>query len=234
MPRVRIPRRRNRAGFIILFGSRALISNDGAPSVRVVCPRCNQEVGMQGRSHRSWFTLFFVPIFPISARQPFSQCPNCGTRFRLGPQDLARQLSAAQQQQNQQAIALYNSLRASPGNSITLDQLMKIYGSMNEFDQAISAASEFTAALHNSEQCMTTLGRVYLAQNRFAEALQWFDASTARNPTLGEAQYYKALALMLSTPPDYAGAVAAARAARGAGYPNAENLLRDAEAKARG
>ena len=111
---------------------------------------------------------------------------------------------------------------------------MTLYASINQLDSAISAAAEFPQALQASEQCMTTLGRVYLAQNRFAEALQWFDAAVARNSTLGEAQYYKALAHLLSTPPDARQAVAAARGARSAGYPNAEALLREAEVKARG
>ena len=56
----------------------------------------------------------------------------------------------------------------------------------------------------------------------------------ARNPQLGEAHYYKAVTYLMTTPPDTARAVASARAARSAGFPRAEELLREAEAKARG
>ena len=108
-----------------------------------------------------------------------------------------------------------------------------MYAGMKEYQQAISAAAQFPQALHNSEQCMTTLGRVYLQQNQFPEAIQWFDAAIARNPLLGEAQYHKAVAHLLTAPPDPQKAVAAARAARNAGFPNADALLREAEAKAR-
>jgi TPR repeat protein len=80
---------------------------------------------------------------------------------------------------------------------------------------------------------MTTLGRVYLAQNKHAEAVQWFDAALARNDQLGEAHFHKAIAHLTSSPPDYPKAVAAARSARSAGFPNADALLREAEAKAR-
>ena len=80
---------------------------------------------------------------------------------------------------------------------------------------------------------MTTLGRVYLAKNDFAEAVKWFDAAAARNPSLGEAHYFKGVAHLTSDPPEYDKAVAAARAARSAGYPNAEQLLKEAEARAR-
>ncbi|HEY8748109.1 MAG TPA: zinc-ribbon domain-containing protein [Tepidisphaeraceae bacterium] len=227
-------RRRGKSGFIILFGSRAIISNDAAEPVRTTCPRCNREVDMQGRSFRNWFTLFFVPMFPISGRKSFTQCPQCGAQFSVSPEQLRRRVSMNDQQLNQQAIALYNSLRASPGNSITLDQLMKLYASMKEFDQAVSAAGEFSQALHNSEQCMATLGRIYMAENKFPEAISWFDAAIGRNAGLGEAHYYKALAHMLTTPPDYAAAVVSARAARGAGYADSDALLKEAESKARG
>jgi len=230
---VRLERRRH-PGFIVLFGVRTIVSNDRSPPVRTVCPRCGHEVDMLAKGARTWFTLFFIPVFPVSGRRPFTQCPNCSAQFAVAPEELRRRVAVSDQQQNQQAIALYNSLRASPANSITLDQLMKVYASMKEYDQAVSAAAEFSQALHNSEQCMVTLGRVYLAQNKFEDALKWFDAAIARNALLGEAQYYKGVAHMLATPPDYPAAIAAARTARAAAYPQADALLREAESKARG
>lgn len=222
-----------RRGFIILFGSRAITSNDTSPPVQTRCPRCSQPSNLVGKSYRTWFTLFFIPVFPVSGKTPFCECANCGAQFQVPAEELRQRLAEADRQQNQQAITLYNSLRASPANSVTLNELMTAYASMNEFDQAISAAGEFPQALHASEQCMTTLGRVYLAKNQFPEALQWFDAAVARNPTLGEAQYYKAVTHLLTAPSAPQVAVAAARAARSAGFPNADALLKEAEEKAR-
>ena len=187
---------------------------------------------MVPKQYRQWFTFFFIPIFPMGGAKKFIQCSSCGAQFQTTPEKLRTQLGAADAQQTQQAIGLYNSLRASPSNSVTLNQLMMLYASLKEYDQAISAAADFPQALNASEQCMTTLGRIYLAQNRFTEALQWFDAAVERNPQLGEAQYYKGVTHMLMIPPDFAKAIAAARAARG-GYPEAETLLRQAEEKAR-
>lgn len=228
-------RGRGRHGFILLFGSRTIVSNDGsAEPVRTRCPRCEQEVDLRAKRYRTWFTLFFIPVFPVSGSTRFLECPNCGAQFDLSPEELRSRVAESDRQQNQQAIALYNSLRASPGNSVTLNQLMTMYASMKEFDQAISAAAQFHEALHASEQCMATLGRIYLAKNDHAEALKWLDAAVARNPMLGEAQYYKGVAHLLRTPSEPEQAVAAARAARNAGHPEAEGLLREAESKARG
>ncbi len=216
-----------------MFGSRRIISNDSAPPVQTRCPRCQRQAEMLPRIYREWFTLFFVPIFPMSGAKKFMQCSACGSQFQATTEQLRANVDSADAQQTQEAIGLYNSLRASPANSITLNQLMMLYASLKEYDQAISAAGDFPQAMNASEQCMTTLGRVYLAQNRFNEALQWLDAAVERNPQLGEAQYYKALTHMLTVPPRFSEAISAARAARSAGYPEAEKLLRDAEEKAR-
>jgi tetratricopeptide (TPR) repeat protein len=227
-------RLRPRRGFIFLLGSRAIVSDEpGSEAIVARCPRCNQESELVPKRYRNWFTLFFIPLFPVSGSKRITQCSKCGARFPIPVEELRNRVAQADGQQNQQAIALYNSLRASPVNSITLNQLLGLYASMKEYDQAISAAADFPQALHASEQCMTTLGRVYLAQHNSAEALKWFDAAIERNPELGEAQYFKGVAHLMSVPPDAARAVPAARAARKAGYPNADALVRQAEEKAR-
>jgi tetratricopeptide (TPR) repeat protein len=222
-------------GFILLFGTRPVITTDGsAPPVRTVCPNCNQDSNIVGKKFRTWFTLFFIPVFPVSGVQKFSECSNCHAQFRVDARALGAQVDAAARDQSQRAIALYNSLRASPANSVTLNDLMAMYAQMGEYDQAVSAAAQFPDALNNSEQCMTTLGRVYLARNEHAEAVKWFDAAIARNPSLGEAHYFKGVAHLTSLPPEYEKAVAAARAARSAGVANADALLKEAQTRARG
>jgi tetratricopeptide (TPR) repeat protein len=229
-----MPPRRARNGFIILFGSRNLIRPDPeAGSVQTVCPRCQQMATMVGKTFRPWFTLFFIPIFPVGGQQKFTECSNCRGQFRVPVAELAKRVNAGAQQEQQRAIGLYNSLRSSPANSITLNELMQMYAQMNEYDQAISAARDFPEALRNSEQCMSTLGRVLLAAGRNGEAVPWFDAAIARNPQFGEAQYHKAVACLTSTPARIDEAVTAARAARNAGYPRADQLLKEAETKAR-
>jgi tetratricopeptide (TPR) repeat protein len=111
---------------------------------------------------------------------------------------------------------------------------MVLYATMNEYDQAISAARDFPQALESSEQCMTTLGRVHLAKNDHAEAIRLFDRAIARNPNLGEAHHYRGVAYLTAAVPDYAQAATSARMARNAGYPGAEQLLREAEERVRG
>ncbi|MGA2582795.1 MAG: zinc-ribbon domain-containing protein [Tepidisphaeraceae bacterium] len=223
---------KRRTGFIFLFGTRNLISHRGQ-SVQATCPRCGQPTTILGKGARSWFTLFFIPIFPISGRREFSQCSNCGAQFRVAPDQLGKISEATGQKQMQQAIQMYNSMRASPANSVTLNNLLSLYLTMHEYDQATSAANEFQQALNASEQCMTTLGRVLMEQGKIPEAIQWYDAALARNPMLGEAAYCKAVALMRSNPPDLVAAQAAARSARSSGLAEGEQLLHEIENRLR-
>jgi tetratricopeptide (TPR) repeat protein len=224
-----------RRGFILLFGTRAMVRDDPeARPVNAVCPRCGQRADIVGKTYRTWFTLFFIPIFPVSGSQRFSQCGNCGAQFPVEARTLGNQVAASERDQSQRAIQLYNSLRNSPGNSITLNELMTLYATLNEFDQAISAARQFPQALENSEQCMVTLGRVYLAKGENIEAIGHFDQAIARNETLAEAHYYKGVAFLTAASPDYAQAAAAARAARSNGFPGADQLVREAESRLRG
>src|SRR5258708_10332267 len=101
-------------GFIILFGSRNLIGADAAPPLQTQCPRCGNATTLVGKSYRPWFTVFFIPIFPIGGRSRFSQCTSCKAQFPVSFDELRGRLAGAEQQQSQQAIALYNSLRQSP------------------------------------------------------------------------------------------------------------------------
>lgn len=222
-----------RSGFILFFGTKAVVKDEPGPRLRTRCPKCEQDTELISKSYRQWFTLFFLPLFPISGKMRFSECANCATTFRIPAEQLKSQVDQADSAQRQRAIGMYNSLRASPANSITLNELMTLYSGMNEFDQAISVARDFPQALKASEQCMTTLGRVYLATNRPADAVEWFDQAVSRNAASGDAHYFKAMAHLSQTPPDLSTAHAAARAARINDHPNAELLLREIEQKQR-
>jgi tetratricopeptide (TPR) repeat protein len=220
-------------GFILFFGTRPITKDEPGPRITTRCPQCEQMAELIPRSYRQWFTLFFVPVFPIGPKMLFSQCALCSTTFRVPPDQIKSQVDQVDDAHRQRAIGMYNSLRVSPANAVTLNELMSLYAGMNEFDEAISAARTFPAALDASEQCMTTLGRVYLAMGRHAEAVAWFDKAIERNGMCADAQYFKALALSTQPVPDLSAAQTAARHARTAGHPNADLLLRDIENRLR-
>ena len=209
------------------------MSSDAAAraSANAKCPRCGRVGALAGRRVRRWFTLFFVPVFPLDGGRSFTQCGHCGASFSGPPRRVAGIAARDDVRQVQRTIALYNGLRGSPANSVTLNELMALYLSIGEPEQAVGAAADFPDALNASEQCMVTLGRAYLVANRSDEAIGWLDTALARNPELAEAHFQRAVACLKANPPDLHGAVSGARSAQRLGYPGAADLLAAAQAR---
>lgn len=42
------------------------------------CPKCEQETAHVTEQRQNWFTLFFIPVFPISGKRIVSRCNLCG------------------------------------------------------------------------------------------------------------------------------------------------------------
>src|ERR1039458_7297660 len=101
------------------------MSNETGEPVDAKCPRCGADGTLRGISVRSWFTIFFIPLFPLGRGRRFTQCEKCGASFAMPPEQFAGAAARADAAQMQRAIAMYNSLRASPANSITLNDLMQ-------------------------------------------------------------------------------------------------------------
>jgi hypothetical protein len=72
----------------IIYGSRSLTKNLGQHLC--VCPHCAREAYHSQVQVQRWFTLFFIPIFPISSRRVYAYCHFCGCATRLPPQAPAR------------------------------------------------------------------------------------------------------------------------------------------------
>jgi predicted RNA-binding Zn-ribbon protein involved in translation (DUF1610 family) len=64
----------------IIWGSRGIVSN--LDEGKFYCPECEEvECDYRLRSSRTWFTLYFIPIFPVSGRTQFVECDQCGGTF---------------------------------------------------------------------------------------------------------------------------------------------------------
>jgi transcription elongation factor Elf1 len=47
------------------------------------CPNCHRDAMTAAAQSRRWFTLFFIPIFPISEKKTMAQCGLCGFRYQV-------------------------------------------------------------------------------------------------------------------------------------------------------
>lgn len=77
---------------IIIFGVRSRLKSIAQGTF--FCPKCGADREYRLQSIRRWFTLFFIPIFPVSGPQgEIVKCGTCGTAFR--PEVLNTPTSAA-------------------------------------------------------------------------------------------------------------------------------------------
>jgi tellurite resistance protein len=100
---------------LIFFGLRAFYRAAGQGTFH--CQRCGGDREYRHRVGRRWFTLFFIPVIPISKAGQHVQCAVCGTRYRM---DVLRLPTSAQMQEALPAgtrAAAIAMLRAGGGNS---------------------------------------------------------------------------------------------------------------------
>jgi hypothetical protein len=70
--------RRNRPGFVIIWGQQNQIKNLGPGPGQ--CRRCGG--GIVVREIRRWFTFFFIPMWPVTPPRQFGQCFHCGEMYQ--------------------------------------------------------------------------------------------------------------------------------------------------------
>ncbi len=83
---------------MIIWGYRTYVSVLAV--VNLVCRRCGNPAAHRVLKHTRKFTLFFIPLFPISVNRSMS-CTFCGQATRLSQQEADNIIQGAQAQQPQ-------------------------------------------------------------------------------------------------------------------------------------
>lgn len=66
---------------IIIFGTRGRIVNaSNYEKLSQACPDCHSDLEL--KSLQRWFTLFFIPIFPIQTIDSFYRCSKCNASYK--------------------------------------------------------------------------------------------------------------------------------------------------------
>jgi hypothetical protein len=61
---------------MIIFGIRGGKRKDHGAALPVTCPNCNNQTFYRYLTVSKWFTLFFIPVIPISSKH-YLMCPVC-------------------------------------------------------------------------------------------------------------------------------------------------------------
>lgn len=68
---------------IIIIGTRnRTVVDGGATSKTVSCHSCGQLATYEPVRMRQYFTLFFIPLFPVNKGKLAFRCQNCKTLFQ--------------------------------------------------------------------------------------------------------------------------------------------------------
>ena len=75
---------------MIIFGFRGFVKT--LAMLTLVCDHCHNPAAHRLVQRSRWFTLFFIPVFPVSFSR-FTVCAYCGATRKIGKQE-AEQLLA--------------------------------------------------------------------------------------------------------------------------------------------
>ena len=79
---------------MIIFGWGRHKDQDLGPVVRMSCKNCNNQEYWRLRKVSTWFTLFFIPIFPYESHK-LLVCPICKAGVKLKDQQFSEMLAIA-------------------------------------------------------------------------------------------------------------------------------------------
>jgi hypothetical protein len=72
----------------ILFGAKTVKTPvKNGLNLRKRCDRCHLLSDLREHSFRQYFTLFFIPVFPISKGESLLVCNRCGASFYIQAED---------------------------------------------------------------------------------------------------------------------------------------------------
>lgn len=126
----------------IIFGTRGRVSNSSDGEVlHHACPRCSCD--LESKDLKQWFTLFFIPIFPVNTIESFYQCNGCGATYTKSAK---QEILDASKDRDQ--LELEAKLRYSKTLIACMTHMAKIDGSIspeeqNEIDYIKSEYTEF-------------------------------------------------------------------------------------------
>ncbi len=68
---------------IIIVGTRGRTVHDSSGQATTsICRHCSELVSFAPVRRKRYFTIFFIPLFPLEKGQAAIQCPNCKTMYQ--------------------------------------------------------------------------------------------------------------------------------------------------------
>jgi len=77
----------------IIYGTKKLKKELGTYSQNSQCQHCNNVINYSFFSVWTWFTLFWIPIFPVSRKKYYSVCPICSFGYEHTKEEIEKMIN---------------------------------------------------------------------------------------------------------------------------------------------
>ena len=120
---------------IIIWGSRGLTRQLDSGSF--YCPNCDRTAEYLLKQVRPWFTLYFIPVFPVGSAERFVECQRCGGTFREQVLDME-----PPSESDRFVRRLYNDLLTGSSVESVRDDLVKMGMGRHEAESLVRRLTE--------------------------------------------------------------------------------------------
>ncbi|MES4792066.1 MAG: hypothetical protein C4321_02945 [Chloroflexota bacterium] len=215
----------------ILFGSRRRLKITDPEGVVAPCPNCGKEARFIEKKVRNWFTLYFLPIFPMDKGLRFVECSHCHEQYAMTLDDVREKLKerevewsrvAEQQKEREEKLRARIEVSGDPQSYL---ELLGILAEQERFDDIVALGDRLRTQFPTNADLLMPLAFAYRKTGRYDEAIKLYREIVGLNPYLAPARYHLAWSLYYSTPPQREAAAEQMKIAADMGYADSREAL---------
>jgi hypothetical protein len=155
------------------------------------CELCNRDATLTSYDTREWFSVFFIPLIPMTKYRIMEQCSSCRRHRRLEQEQF-------QQQLNEHLEPLRAAIRSNPSDAVAHEKLILALSGFRMLDQAETAGRAAVAALPQNAILNRTTGDILWMKGDLGGAAAFRRRATNIDPadrgartSLGSVLYYE-------------------------------------------
>lgn len=140
------------------------------------CEFCNRDAKLTSYDTREWFSVFFIPLIPMTKYRIMEQCSSCRRHRRLPQQEF-------QQQLDEQIAPFRAAIQASPTDALAHEKLILALSGFRMLNEAEAAARAAVAALPQNSILNRITGDILWMKGDLGGAAAFLRRATNLDPT---------------------------------------------------
>jgi tetratricopeptide (TPR) repeat protein len=224
---------------LIVWGSKPRITVTDPEGARVVCPNCGVESRFIEKQVRTYFTLYWIPLFPMGRGEKLIECEYCHAQLlttleELRAQEAARHeedarnaaaREASEREQSEEVERLQRHWQEQPEDRVSLCKLLDFLAGQGRYHRIQELEPGIRARYGEDPDVLLRLAHAAFALKRHADAIRDYETLLGQNPYRGDARYYLASSYRELQPPNWDLALQHMQIASDMGYQPAVEAL---------